>query len=210
MFVKVDASQVEINPFGETPDGRVVCFDAKVNFDDNAAFRQKEIFAMDDMSETDPREVEAARLKLNYIGLDGSIGCLVNGAGLAMATCDIIKLHGGEPANFLDVGGGVSEQQVYDAFHLLTADSHVKTILVTIFGGIVDCATVATGIIKASKKINLQLPLVVRLEGRNVEQAKKIMEDSDLKIHIADGFDDAARLAVANAEAYMKSASAQS
>ena len=210
MFVKVDASQVEINPFGETPDGRVVCFDAKVNFDDNAAFRQKEIFAMDDMSETDPREVEAARLKLNYIGLDGSIGCLVNGAGLAMATCDIIKLHGGEPANFLDVGGGVSEQQVHDAFHLLTADSHVKTILVNVFGGIVDCATVATGIIKASKKINLQLPLVVRLEGRNVEQAKKIMEDSDLKIHIADGFDDAARLAVANAEAYMKSASAQS
>lgn len=210
LFVKVDASQVEINPFGETPDGRVVCFDAKVNFDDNAAFRQKEIFAMDDMSETDPREVEAARLKLNYIGLDGSIGCLVNGAGLAMATCDIIKLHGGEPANFLDVGGGVSEQQVHDAFHLLTGDAHVKTILVNVFGGIVDCATVATGIIKASKKINLKLPLVVRLEGRNVEHARKIMEESDLDIQVADGFDDAARLAVANADAYMKAEAAKS
>lgn len=165
---------------------------------------------MDDMSETDPREVEAARLKLNYIGLEGSIGCLVNGAGLAMATCDIIKLHGGEPANFLDVGGGVSEQQVHDAFHLLTADAHVKTILVNVFGGIVDCATVATGIIKASKKINLKLPLVVRLEGRNVDAARKIMEESDIKIQVANGFDDAARLAVANAAAYAKSASAAS
>ncbi|CAC5419435.1 LSC2 [Mytilus coruscus] len=204
LFIKVDASQVEINPFGETPDGRVVCFDAKVNFDDNAAYRQKEIFAMDDMSETDPREVEATRLKLNYIGLEGSIGCLVNGAGLAMATMDIIKLHGGEPANFLDVGGGVSEQQVHDAFHLLTGDAHVKTILVNVFGGIVDCATVAKGIVDACKKINLQLPLVVRLEGRNVEAARKIMKESDLDIQVADGFDHAAQLAVQNAKAYIQ------
>ncbi|CAG2244159.1 succinate--CoA ligase [GDP-forming] subunit beta, mitochondrial-like [Mytilus galloprovincialis] len=204
LFIKVDASQVEINPFGETPDGRVVCFDAKVNFDDNAAYRQKEIFAMDDMSETDPREVEATRLKLNYIGLEGSIGCLVNGAGLAMATMDIIKLHGGEPANFLDVGGGVSEQQVYDAFHLLTGDAHVKTILVNVFGGIVDCATVAKGIVEACKIINLKLPLVVRLEGRNVEAARKIMEESDIDIHVADGFDHAAQLAVQHAKAYIE------
>ncbi|XP_061195338.1 succinate--CoA ligase [GDP-forming] subunit beta, mitochondrial-like [Saccostrea echinata] len=199
LFVKVDATQVEINPFGETPDGRVVCFDAKINFDDNAAFRQKEVFAMDDMAETDPREIEASRLKLNYIALEGSIGCLVNGAGLAMATMDIIKLHGGEPANFLDVGGGVSEQQVHDAFFLLMGDSHVKTILVNIFGGIVNCATVATGIIKASKKLHLELPLVVRLEGNNVEEAKKILAESGMKITVADGFNDAARLSVESA-----------
>ncbi|XP_062619715.1 succinate--CoA ligase [GDP-forming] subunit beta, mitochondrial-like [Saccostrea cucullata] len=199
LFVKVDATQVEINPFGETPDGRVVCFDAKINFDDNAAFRQKEVFAMDDMAETDPREIEASRLKLNYIALEGSIGCLVNGAGLAMATMDIIKLHGGEPANFLDVGGGVSEQQVHDAFFLLMGDSHVKTILVNIFGGIVNCATVATGIIKASKKLHLELPLVVRLEGNNVEEAKKILAESGMKITVADGFNDAARLSVQSA-----------
>ncbi|XP_048739589.1 succinate--CoA ligase [GDP-forming] subunit beta, mitochondrial-like [Ostrea edulis] len=199
LFVSVDATQVEINPFGETPDGRVVCFDAKINFDDNASFRQKEVFAMDDMAETDPREVEASRLKLNYIALEGSIGCLVNGAGLAMATMDIIKLHGGEPANFLDVGGGVSEQQVHDAFFLLMGDKHVKTILVNIFGGIVNCATVATGIIKASKKLHLDLPLVVRLEGNNVEEAKKILAESGLKILVADGFNEAARLSVESA-----------
>uniref|UniRef100_A0A8B8AXY2 Succinate--CoA ligase [GDP-forming] subunit beta, mitochondrial n=1 Tax=Crassostrea virginica TaxID=6565 RepID=A0A8B8AXY2_CRAVI len=199
LFIKVDATQVEINPFGETPDGRVVCFDAKINFDDNAAFRQKEVFAMDDMAETDPREIEASRLKLNYIALEGSIGCLVNGAGLAMATMDIIKLHGGEPANFLDVGGGVSEQQVHDAFFLLMGDSHVKTILVNIFGGIVNCATVATGIIKASKKLHLELPLVVRLEGNNVEEAKKILAESGMKITVADGFNEAARLSVQSA-----------
>ncbi|XP_060075424.1 succinate--CoA ligase [GDP-forming] subunit beta, mitochondrial-like [Ylistrum balloti] len=198
LFVKVDATQLEINPFGETPDGRVVCFDAKLNFDDNAAFRQKEIFDMEDTSETDPREIEANRLKLNYIGLDGSIGCLVNGAGLAMATMDIIKLHGGEPANFLDVGGGVSEQQVYDAFQLLTADSHVKGILVNVFGGIVNCATVATGILKACQRINLKLPLVVRLEGQNVEAGRKILEESNLPIKAAFGFEEAAKLAVAS------------
>lgn len=197
MFIKVDATQIEINPFGETPGGKVVCFDAKISFDDNAQFRQKQIFDMDDTSETDPREVEAARHNLNYIGLEGSIGCLVNGAGLAMATMDIIKLHKGEPANFLDIGGGVSEQQVFDAFQILSADAHVKAILVNVFGGIVNCVTVANGIIKAAKKINLKLPLVVRVDGNNADSAREILEASDLHIAVAKDLDDAARLAVA-------------
>ncbi|XP_050390647.1 succinate--CoA ligase [GDP-forming] subunit beta, mitochondrial [Patella vulgata] len=196
LFVKVDATQVEINPFGETDTGRVVCFDAKINFDDNAAFRQTEVFAMDDMAESDPREVEAAKSNLNYIGLDGNIACLVNGAGLAMATMDIIKLHGGSPANFLDVGGNVTEKQVYDAFKLLTADKQVKAILVNIFGGIVNCATIANGITNACKSINLTLPLIVRLEGTNVEEAKQILKDSNLPILSAANLDDAAKKAV--------------
>ncbi|KAL3853195.1 hypothetical protein ACJMK2_016756 [Sinanodonta woodiana] len=196
-FIDVDATQVEINPFAETPEGRVVCFDAKISFDDNAEFRQKEIFAMDDLSETDPREVEATLLHLNYIGLEGSIGCLVNGAGLAMATMDIIKLQGGEPANFLDVGGAVREDQVYNAFRLLTADAHVKGILVNVFGGIVNCITVANGIISACKKAKLTVPLVVRLEGTNSEPAKKILHESGLNIIPAGDFEDAGRKAVA-------------
>ncbi|KAL8618170.1 Succinate--CoA ligase [GDP-forming] subunit beta, mitochondrial [Nucella lapillus] len=198
LFLKVDATQVEINPFGETHDGRVVCFDAKMNFDDNADFRQKKIFAMDDMAESDPREVEASKHNLNYIGMDGNIACLVNGAGLAMATMDIIKLHGGSPANFLDVGGTVTEKQVYHAFKLLTSDSQVKAILVNIFGGIVNCATIARGITNACKSINLQMPLVVRLEGTNVDEAKKILKDSQLPIVSAGDLDDAARKAVAS------------
>ncbi|XP_067683697.1 succinate--CoA ligase [GDP-forming] subunit beta, mitochondrial-like [Haliotis asinina] len=198
LFVKVDATQVEINPFGETPDGRVVCFDAKINFDDNAAFRQKDVFALDDMSENDPREVEAAKANLNYIGMDGNIACLVNGAGLAMATMDIIKLHGGNPANFLDVGGGVTEDQVKSAFQLLTADTQVKAILVNIFGGIVNCATIANGITNACRTINLSLPLIVRLEGTNVEEAKKILRESNLPITAANDLDDAAKKAVAS------------
>ncbi|XP_076468841.1 succinate--CoA ligase [GDP-forming] subunit beta, mitochondrial-like [Babylonia areolata] len=196
LFLKVDATQVEINPFGETDDGRVVCFDAKINFDDNAEFRQKEIFAMDDMAESDPREVEASKHNLNYIGMDGNIACLVNGAGLAMATMDIIQLHGGSPANFLDVGGTVTENQVFHAFKLLTSDSQVKAILVNIFGGIVNCATIAKGITSACRSINLQLPLVVRLEGTNVDEAKKILEESQLPIVSAGDLDDAARKAV--------------
>ena len=168
LFLRVDATQVEINPLGETDDGRVVCFDAKINFDDNAEFRQKEVFAMDDMAESDPREVEASKHNLNYIGMDGNIACLVNGAGLAMATMDIIHLHGGSPANFLDVGGNVTEEQVFHAFKLLTQDQQVKAILVNIFGGIVNCATIANGITNACKSINLSLPLIVRLEGESV------------------------------------------
>ncbi|XP_064422334.1 succinyl-CoA ligase [GDP-forming] subunit beta, mitochondrial isoform X4 [Latimeria chalumnae] len=166
LFMKVDATQVEVNPFGETPEGQVVCFDAKINFDDNAEFRQKEVFAMDDVSESDPLETEAAKYDLKYIGMDGNIACFVNGAGLAMATCDIIDLHGGKPANFLDLGGGVKEVQVYQAFKLLTADPKVEAILVNIFGGIVNCAIVANGITKACRELELKVPLVVRLEER--------------------------------------------
>lgn len=198
LFLKVDATQVEINPFGETIDGRVVCFDAKINFDDNAQFRQKAIFAMDDMAEADPREVEASKHHLNYIGMDGNIACLVNGAGLAMATMDIIKLHGGSPANFLDVGGTVTENQVFHAFKLLTSDSQVKAILVNIFGGIVNCATIARGITNACRSINLKLPLVVRLEGTNVDEAKRILQESKLPIVSAKDLDDAAKKAVAS------------
>ncbi|XP_041350121.1 succinate--CoA ligase [GDP-forming] subunit beta, mitochondrial-like [Gigantopelta aegis] len=198
LFLKVDATQIEINPFGETTDGRVVCFDAKINFDDNASFRQKEIFAMEDTSESDPREVEASRHNLNYIGMDGNIACLVNGAGLAMATMDIIKLHGGSPANFLDVGGNVNEQQVTQAFKLLTSDKQVKAILVNIFGGIVNCATIANGIVNACKTINLEIPLVVRLEGTNVDEAKIILHNSRLSIMSAVDLDDAATKAVSS------------
>uniref|UniRef100_A0A8C9FGA0 Succinate-CoA ligase GDP-forming beta subunit n=1 Tax=Pavo cristatus TaxID=9049 RepID=A0A8C9FGA0_PAVCR len=146
----------------------VVCFDAKINFDDNAEFRQKEIFAMDDKSENEPIENEAAKYDLKYIGLDGNIACFVNGAGLAMATCDIISLNGGKPANFLDLGGGVKEAQVYQAFKLLTADPKVEAILVNIFGGIVNCAIIANGITKACRELELKVPLVVRLEGEKV------------------------------------------
>uniref|UniRef100_A0A8D1M6I5 Succinate-CoA ligase GDP-forming subunit beta n=1 Tax=Sus scrofa TaxID=9823 RepID=A0A8D1M6I5_PIG len=165
LFLKIDATQVEVNPFGETPEGQVVCFDAKINFDDNAEFRQKDIFAMDDKSENEPIENEAAKYDLKYIGLDGNIACFVNGAGLAMATCDIIFLNGGKPANFLDLGGGVKESQVYQAFKLLTADPKVEAILVNIFGGIVNCAIIANGITKACRELELKVPLVVRLEG---------------------------------------------
>ncbi|XP_064399963.1 succinate--CoA ligase [GDP-forming] subunit beta, mitochondrial-like [Halichondria panicea] len=198
MFIGVDATQVEINPLGETPQGKVVCFDAKINFDDSAKFRQADIFKQEDTSESDPREVEAAKDDLNYIGMTGNIGCLVNGAGLAMATMDIIKLHNGEPANFLDVGGGVSEDQVLRAFKLLTKDPQVKCILVNIFGGIVNCETIANGIIKACQDLDLTLPLIVRLEGTNVEQAKQLLYNSGLAITPADDFEDVAQKAVAS------------
>ncbi|KAL4135116.1 hypothetical protein QTP88_006765 [Uroleucon formosanum] len=165
-FLSVDAVQIEINPLVETLDNKVVCVDAKIQFDDNSQFRHKEIFELDETSESDPREVMANKHNLNYIGMNGNIGCLVNGAGLAMATMDIIKLRGGEPANFLDVGGNVNENQVYEAFKLLTLDSSVKAILVNVFGGIVNCATIAKGLINASRKLDLKVPLVVRLEGK--------------------------------------------
>uniref|UniRef100_A0A8C5R7B7 Succinate-CoA ligase GDP-forming subunit beta n=1 Tax=Leptobrachium leishanense TaxID=445787 RepID=A0A8C5R7B7_9ANUR len=176
----------------------IVCFDAKINFDDNAEFRQKEIFAMDDTSETDPIESEAASYDLKYIGMEGNIACFVNGAGLAMATCDIIDLYGGKPANFLDLGGGVKEAQVYQAFKLLTADPKVEAILVNIFGGIVNCAIVANGITKACRELELKVPLVVRLEGTNVTEAKRILSESGLPITSANNLDDAAKKAVAS------------
>ncbi|GJQ84468.1 hypothetical protein Trydic_g21025 [Trypoxylus dichotomus] len=194
MFLKVDATQLEINPLAETDDGKVISVDAKVNFDDNAAYRQKDIFALEDHAESDPREVEAAKHNLNYIGMTGNIGCLVNGAGLAMATMDIIKLHGGEPANFLDVGGSVKENQVRAAFNILTSDPNVEAILVNVFGGIVNCATVAKGIVAASKQ--LKIPLIVRLEGTNVQEAKQIIKQSGLDIKAADDFESAAKMAI--------------
>ncbi|KAH3819549.1 succinate--CoA ligase [GDP-forming] subunit beta, mitochondrial-like [Dreissena polymorpha] len=197
MFIDVDATQIEINPFAETPCGRVVCFDAKINFDDNAAYRQKEIFAMDDLSELDPREKEAEEHHLNYVGLEGNIGCLVNGAGLAMATMDIIKLYGGKPANFLDVGGGVTEKQVYEAFHILTADAHVKSILINVFGGIVNCVTMANGIIRAYRDAHMTVPMVVRLEGQNAKKALDILKESGLPIITATDMADAAEKVVA-------------
>ncbi|XP_048346724.1 succinate--CoA ligase [GDP-forming] subunit beta, mitochondrial [Sphaerodactylus townsendi] len=195
LFLKIDATQVEVNPFGETPEGQVVCFDAKINFDDNAEFRQKDIFAMD---ENEPIENEAARYDLKYIGMDGNIACFVNGAGLAMATCDIIYLNGGKPANFLDLGGGVKEAQVYQAFKLLSADPKVEAILVNIFGGIVNCAIVANGITKACQELELKVPLVVRLEGTNVHEAQRILNESGLPITSASDLEDAAKKAVAS------------
>ncbi|XP_012387798.1 succinate--CoA ligase [GDP-forming] subunit beta, mitochondrial isoform X7 [Orcinus orca] len=198
LFLKIDATQVEVNPFGETPEGQVVCFDAKINFDDNAEFRQKDIFAMDDKSENEPIENEAAKYDLKYIGLDGNIACFVNGAGLAMATCDIIFLNGGKPANFLDLGGGVKESQVYQAFKLLTADPKVEAILVNIFGGIVNCAIIANGITRACRELELKVPLVVRLEGTNVHEAQNILSNSGLPITSAADLEDAAKKAVAS------------
>jgi len=197
MFLDVDCLQLEVNPLAETPQGKVYTADAKLGFDDNASFRQKAIFDMEDTTESDPREVDAASHNLNYVQLEGNIGCLVNGAGLAMATMDIIKLYGGEPANFLDVGGNVQESQVKEAFRIITEDPEVKAILVNVFGGIVNCATIANGIVNACKSIELKIPLVVRLEGTNVDNAKKIIADSGLAIVNATDLDDAAKKAVA-------------
>ncbi|XP_071449237.1 succinate--CoA ligase [GDP-forming] subunit beta, mitochondrial isoform X2 [Hetaerina americana] len=195
-FKKVDSVQLEINPLAETSTGDVVSIDAKIQFDDNARYRQKAIFDMEDKTERDPREVIAEKYNLNYIGMSGNIGCMVNGAGLAMATMDIINLYGGKPANFLDVGGGVNEEQVYQAFSLLNSDKNVKVILVNVFGGIVNCATIANGIVAACKNMKLKMPLVVRLEGTNVSEARKILSSSGLTIQSAENLDDAARKAV--------------
>eukprot|EP00892_Ulva_mutabilis_P008560 jgi/Ulvmu1/6076/UM027_0054.1 len=197
MFVEKDCTMVEVNPLAEDGAGRLLAADAKLGFDENASYRQKELFALKDDSQIDPREVQGAKFDLNYIGLDGSIGCMVNGAGLAMATMDIIKLHGAAPANFLDVGGNASEGQVVEAFKLLTADPQVKAILVNIFGGIMKCDVVASGIVNAAKTVNLQVPLVVRLEGTNVEEGKRILRDSGMDLITADDLDDAAVKAVA-------------
>lgn len=196
LFLKLDAVQIEINPLAETDNGQVISVDAKLDFDDNARFRHEHIFEMEDLSETDPKEIEASKYNLNYVAMDGNIGCLVNGAGLAMATMDIIKLNGGTPANFLDVGGNVKEDQVLKAFEILLADKNVKAILVNVFGGIVNCATIAHGIVNAFKKIKPEVPLIVRLAGTNAEQAKEILNHSGLAILSATNLDEAASLAV--------------
>src|SRR4026209_553823 len=194
-FIAYDCSMVEVNPLVVTDKGEVLALDAKFNFDDNALYRHSEIAAMRDRAEEDPREVEASKHGLNYIGLDGNIACLVNGAGLAMATMDIIKFYGGNPANFLDVGGGASEEQVTEAFKLLVSDKNVKAILVNIFGGIMKCDIIAQGIIDAAKTVKLSVPLVVRLEGTNVEAGKKLIADSGLAVIAADDLADAAQKA---------------
>jgi len=199
-FLSVDAVQIEINPLVETTDKKVVCVDAKIQFDDNSQFKHQDIFQLDETSESDPREIMANKHNLNYIGMSGNIGCLVNGAGLAMATMDIIQYYGGKPANFLDVGGNVTENQVYEAFKLLTSDSSVKSILVNVFGGIVNCATIANGLINASKKLKLELPLVVRLEGTNVSAGKTLLEDSGLNIEFASNLEEAAKKAISSLE----------
>jgi len=196
LFAKSDCTLVEINPLSETREGEIVCADAKLNFDDNADYRQKEIFALRDTSQEDPREVEASGYGLNYIGLDGSIGCLVNGAGLAMATMDVIKLFGGSPANFLDMGGGANKTQVTQAFKLLNEDPAVKSILVNIFGGIMRCDTIAGGMVEAAAELNIKKPIIVRLEGTNVEQAVKLVEESGLSFITAKDLGDAAQKAV--------------
>ena len=199
-FVAFDCSTVEVNPLVVTTKGEVLALDAKFNFDDNALFRHPEVAAMRDRAEEDPREVEASKHGLNYISLEGNITSLVNGAGLAMATMDIIKFYGGEPANFLDVGGGATEEQVTEAFKILVADKKVKAILVNIFGGIMKCDVIAQGIIDAAKTVNLSVPLVVRLEGTNVDRGKQLLKESGLALIAADDLADAAQKVVAAAK----------
>jgi succinyl-CoA synthetase beta subunit len=197
LFDRCDCSLLEVNPLVETAQGDVLALDAKFNFDDNALFRHPEIVALRDEAEEDPREVQASKFDLSYIGLDGNIGCMVNGAGLAMATMDTIKHHGGDPANFLDVGGGATESQVTEAFKILSADSAVKVILVNIFGGIMRCDVIAQGIIGAVRAVGLSVPLVVRLEGTNVEAGRTMLSESGLPIINAEDLSDAAVKAVA-------------
>ena len=196
-FVEKDMSLLEINPLVVTGAGDLVCLDAKVNFDGNALYRHPDIVELRDLSEEDPAEVEASKFDLNYITLDGTIGCMVNGAGLAMATMDIIKLYGAEPANFLDVGGGATKEKVTEAFKIILSDSNVEGILVNIFGGIMRCDIIAEGVVAAAKELSLNVPLVVRLEGTNVELGKEIMANSGLAIIPADNLDDAAEKIVA-------------
>jgi succinyl-CoA synthetase beta subunit len=193
MFVEKDMSLLEVNPLVVTKDGKLICLDGKMDFDGNALFRHKDIFALRDEGEEDAKEIEASKYDLNYITLDGTIGCMVNGAGLAMATMDIIKLHGESPANFLDVGGGASKEKVTAAFKIITSDPAVKGILVNIFGGIMRCDIIAEGVIAAVKEVGLKVPLVVRLEGTNVDLGKKILNESGLAVVAADNLADAAK-----------------
>ncbi len=198
-YEKMDASIVEINPFLLTKDERLIALDAKVNFDDNAMFRHKEYEELRDLNEEEPLEIEASKFDLNYIKLDGNIGCMVNGAGLAMATMDIIKLHGGEPANFLDVGGGASQERVEQAFKILLADENVKAVLINIFGGIVRCDMVANGVVAAAKNLGVSIPIVARLEGTNVEEGRRVLKESGIGIIPAEGMSDAAEKVVSAA-----------
>jgi succinyl-CoA synthetase beta subunit len=199
-FDETDASLAEINPLIVTGDERVLALDAKINFDDNALFRHPDIVALRDLDEEDPAEVEASKFDLNYIQLDGDIGCLVNGAGLAMATMDIIKLYGGSPANFLDVGGGASTEKVTEAFKIMLRNPHLRAILINIFGGIMKCDVIAEGVVSAAREVHLKVPLVVRLEGTNVELGKKILADSGLPIISGSNMADAAQKVVAAAK----------
>jgi succinyl-CoA synthetase beta subunit len=198
-FLGTDASMVEINPLVKTADGRILALDAKVSFDDNALYRHADLKELRDLTEEDPLEVEASKFGLNYIKLDGDIACMVNGAGLAMGTMDIIKHHGGSPANFLDVGGGATKEMVTNAFRILLADTHVKAVLINIFGGIMRCDVVAEGVVAAAKEVGVKVPIVVRLEGTNVEQGREILKTSGLAFRVADGMRDAAEKVVAAA-----------
>ena len=200
-YEKMDASLVEINPFLLTKDGRLIALDAKVTFDDNAMFRHKDYETLRDLNEEEPLEIEASNFDLNYIKLDGNIGCMVNGAGLAMATMDIIKLAGGEPANFLDVGGGASQERVENAFRILLKDENVKAVLINIFGGIVRCDMVARGVVGAATNLGVSIPIVARLEGTNVEEGRQVLRDSGINILTADGMRDAAEKVVSAANA---------
>ena len=193
IFLEKDCSLIEVNPLVITKDGNLLALDAKMNFDDDGLFRHPDLKELYDVDEQDPLEVEAGKYKLNYIKLDGNVGCMVNGAGLAMATMDIIKIAGGEPANFLDVGGGASAEQVENAFRILLSDQNVKVVLINIFGGILRCDRVAHGIVEAAKRIEMKLPLVVRLEGTNVEEGRRILKESGLKFEVATTFEDAAQ-----------------
>jgi succinyl-CoA synthetase beta subunit len=196
-FTEKDMSLLEVNPLVVTKDKKLICLDAKVGFDDNALFRHPEVVALRDVTEEDEKEIEASKYELNYVALDGSIGCMVNGAGLAMATMDIIKLYGMEPANFLDVGGSASKERVAAAFKIITSDPKVKGILVNIFGGIMKCDVIAEGVVAAVKEVGLKVPLVVRLEGTNVDLGKKIIAESGLNVTSGDDLDDAAQKIVA-------------
>ena len=196
-YEQMDASLMEINPFLLTKDGRLIALDAKVNFDDNAMFRHQEFLDLRDLNEEEPLEIEASKFDLNYIKLDGNIACMVNGAGLAMATMDIIKLAGGEPANFLDVGGGASQERVEAAFRILLADENVKAVLINIFGGIVRCDMVARGVVEAAKNLGISVPVVVRLEGTNVEEGQRVIRESGMNFTVANGMKDAAEKVVA-------------
>src|SRR6202049_1772826 len=195
-FIETDASLAEINPLVVTGDGRLIALDAKMNFDDNALYRHKDLLELRDLDEEDPLEVEASNYKLNYIKLDGTVGCMVNGAGLAMSTMDIIKLSGGSPANFLDVGGGASADQVKNAFKILTSDKAVRSVFINIFGGILRCDVLATGVVAATRELQLKLPVIVRMEGTNVEQGRQILRDSGLNFTIGENMKDGAEKAV--------------
>ncbi len=200
-FEEMDCSLLEVNPLVITRDGRLVALDAKMNFDDSALWRHKELAAMRDLNEEEPLEIEASKHNLNYIKLDGNVGCMVNGAGLAMATMDIIKLAGGEPANFLDVGGGATQEMVENAFRILMSDENVKAVLINIFGGILRCDVLARGVVEAVKSVEVDIPVVVRLEGTNVEQGREILQTSGLEFTVAKGMGDAAEKVVAAAQA---------